>query len=76
MGIENGYPIGDDLANVEAFYDKGIRYITLVHSSNNDLADSATDSNGAEHDGISDFGSRVVNEMNRLGIMVDVSWKR
>lgn len=73
IGIENGYPIGDDLANVEAFYNKGVRYITLVHSSNNDLADSATDPNGAEHDGISEFGSRVVNEMNRLGIMVDVS---
>ena len=73
IGIENGYPIGDDLTNVEAYYNKGVRYITLVHSSNNDLADSATDPNGAEHDGISDFGSRVVNEMNRLGIMVDVS---
>ena len=73
IGIENGYPIGDDLANVEAYYKKGVRYITLVHSSNNDLADSATDPNGAEHDGISEFGSRVVNEMNRLGIMVDVS---
>ena len=73
IGIENGYPIGDDLTNVEAYYNKGVRYITLVHSSNNDLADSATDPNGAEHDGISDFGSRVVNEMNRLGVMVDVS---
>ena len=73
IGIENGYPIGDDLTNVEAYYNKGVRYITLVHSSNNDLADSATDPNGAEHDGISDFGSHVVNEMNRLGIMVDVS---
>ena len=73
IGIENGYPIGDDLTNVESYYNKGVRYITLVHSSNNDLADSATDPNGAEHDGISDFGFRVVNEMNRLGIMVDVS---
>jgi membrane dipeptidase len=73
IGIENGYPIGEDLSNVEAYYNKGVRYITLVHSSNNDLADSATDTNGAEHDGISDFGSQVVNEMNRLGIMVDVS---
>jgi membrane dipeptidase len=73
IGIENGYPIGDDITNVEAYYNKGVRYITLVHSSNNDLADSATDTNGAEHDGISDFGSQVVNEMNRLGIMVDVS---
>ena len=73
IGIENGYPIGEDLSNVEAYYNKGVRYITLVHSSNNDLADSATDPNGAEHDGISEFGSKVVSEMNRLGIMVDVS---
>ena len=73
IGIENGYPIGEDLSNVEAYYNKGVRYITLVHSSNNDLADSATAPNGAEHDGISKFGSQVVSEMNRLGIMVDVS---
>ena len=73
IGIENGYPIGNNLANVEEYYNKGVRYITLVHSSNNDLADSATDSNGTEHDGISEFGSKVVSEMNRLGIMVDVS---
>jgi membrane dipeptidase len=73
LAIENGYPIGDDISNVELYYDKGVRYITLVHSTNNDLADSATDSNGAEHDGISDFGEEVVREMNRLGMMVDVS---
>jgi len=73
IGIENGYPIGKDLSNVEEYYNKGVRYITLVHSSNNDLADSATDSNGTEHGGISEFGSKVVGEMNRLGIMVDVS---
>ncbi len=73
IGIENGYPIGKDLSNVELYYNKGVRYITLVHSSNNDLADSATDSKGPEHGGISYFGSKVVNEMNRLGIMVDVS---
>ncbi|MEL6254430.1 MAG: dipeptidase [Bacteroidota bacterium] len=73
IGIENGYPIGDDLSNVELYYNKGIRYITLVHSSNNDLADSATDPEGPEHGGISEFGSEVVKEMNRLGIMVDVS---
>jgi membrane dipeptidase len=73
IGIENGYPIGDDLSNIELFFNKGVRYITLVHSTNNDLADSATDTKGAEHDGISEFGEQVVQEMNRLGIMVDVS---
>ena len=45
LSIENGYPIGGDIANVEMFFDKGVRYITLVHSTNNDLADSSTDSN-------------------------------
>ena len=73
IGIENGYPIGNDLSNVETYYNKGVRYITLVHSSNNDIADSATDPNGTEHGGISEFGSQVVSEMNRLGIMVDIS---
>ena len=73
IGIENGYPVGNDLSNIDLFFERGVRYITLVHSSNNDLADSATDPNGSEHGGLSDFGSEVVKEMNRLGIMVDVS---
>ena len=73
IGIENGYPIGTDVSNVELYFNKGIRYITLVHSSNNDIADSATDSEGPEHGGISELGAEVVKEMNRLGIMVDVS---
>ncbi|MEL6191438.1 MAG: membrane dipeptidase [Bacteroidota bacterium] len=73
IGIENGYPIGNDISNVSLYYDKGVRYITLVHSANNDLADSATDPDGPEHGGLSDFGGEVVEEMNRLGIMVDVS---
>jgi membrane dipeptidase len=73
MGIENGYPVGNDLSNIDLFFERGVRYITLVHSSNNDLADSATDPNGSEHGGLSDLGSEVVKEMNRLGIMVDVS---
>ena len=73
IGIENGYPIGNDISNVELYFDKGVRYITLVHSSNNDLADSATDPDGPEHEGISSFGEEVVKEMNRLGMMVDVS---
>ena len=58
---------------MELFYNKGVRYVTLVHSTNNDLADSATDSGGPEHGGISPLGASVVEEMNRLGIMVDVS---
>ncbi len=73
IGIENGYPIGKDLSNVAMYFKKGVRYITLVHSTNNDLADSATDPDGSEHGGISDFGAKVVDEMNRLGVMVDVS---
>mgnify|MGYP001791055704 CR=1 FL=1 len=73
IGIENGYPIGQDISNVAEYFDKGVRYITLVHSAKNDLADSATDPDGPEHGGISTFGEEVVKEMNRLGIMVDVS---
>ena len=73
LGIENGYPIGESIENVEIFFDKGVRYINLVHSSNNDLADSATDARGPEHDGISPFGEKVIAEMNRLGMMIDVS---
>ncbi|MAH30132.1 MAG: hypothetical protein CL959_05585 [Euryarchaeota archaeon] len=73
LSIENGYPIGNDLKNVGLFYNKGVRYVTLVHSTNNDLADSATDSGGPEHGGISPLGASVIEEMNRLGIMVDVS---
>lgn len=73
IGIENGYPIGNDVSNVELYYNKGVRYITLVHATNNDLADSATDPKGPEHGGISPFGEEVVKEMNRLGIIVDIS---
>lgn len=73
IGIENGYPIGKDLSRVEKFYNMGARYITLSHSRNNDICDSSTDPNGPEHDGLSSFGEEVVKEMNRLGMMVDVS---
>jgi membrane dipeptidase len=73
IGMENGYPIGQDLGLLKSFYDLGVRYITLCHSSNNDICDSATDPNGPEHQGLSTFGKQAVAEMNRLGIMVDVS---
>jgi len=73
IGLENGYPVGKDLSRIKEYYDLGARYITLCHSSNNDICDSSTDPNGAEHGGLSDFGEEVVREMNRLGMMVDVS---
>lgn len=73
IGIENGYPIGRDLNKIQEFYDLGTRYITLCHSSNNDICDSSTDRNGPEHGGLSDFGYQVVEKMNELGIMVDIS---
>ncbi len=73
IGIENGYPLGKDLTLVKEFYDQGARYITLCHSRNNDICDSSTDKKGPEHHGLSDFGKEVVREMNRLGMMVDLS---
>lgn len=73
IGLENGYPIGKDISRIRQYYDLGARYITLCHSKNNDICDSSTDSKGSEHNGLSDFGRDVVAEMNRLGIMVDVS---
>lgn len=71
IGIENGYPLGNDINNVEQFYELGARYITLCHTRNNDLCDSSTDS--TEHNGLSNFGLEVVKEMNRLGMLIDVS---
>lgn len=71
VGIENGYVIGNDLSLLEKYYNMGTRYITLVHTRNNDICDSSNDT--IEHNGLSDFGYKVVEEMNRLGIMVDVS---
>lgn len=72
MGMENGAPIGDDLSNVKYFYDRGIRYITLTHSKANLICDSSYDS-ARVWNGLSPFGEQVVKEMNRVGIMVDVS---
>ena len=72
MGMENGYPIARNLDNVKLFFDRGIRYITITHSKNNELGDSSADKQ-PEWGGLSPFGSEVVEEMNRLGIMVDIS---
>lgn len=72
IGIENGYAIGRDLSNVERYRRSGVIYITLCHNGDNDICDSARRSN-REHGGLSDFGRQVVEEMNRTGIMVDLS---
>lgn len=72
MGMENGSPIEGDLDNLRYFYDRGIRYVTLVHSLANHISDSSYDEN-QRWNGLSDFGQDVVREMNRLGMMIDVS---
>ncbi|NID08919.1 dipeptidase [Fibrivirga algicola] len=73
IGMENGYPIGEDLSLVKTYYDLGCRYVTLSHFANNAICDSSTDPDGPLHDGLSAFGKQVVAEMNRLGIMIDIS---
>ncbi len=88
MGIENGYAIGKDINNVEAFRKRGVVYMTLCHNGDNDICDSARhivnsckpldssiDPTGAkgEHGGVSEFGAQVIREMNRVGMMVDLS---
>src|SRR3546814_11053679 len=69
--MENGAPLGDDLANVQFFFDRGVRYITLAHSAANAIADSSYAIERTWH-GLSPFGKQVVAEMNRIGLMVDV----
>ena len=73
IGMENGYPIGRDLALIKLFYDRGVRYITLCHSSDNDICDSSTDRRAPEDKGLSAFGRDVVAECNRLGMIIDIS---
>ena len=73
IGMENGFPVGIDISLVNMFYNLGARYITLCHTRNNDICDSSTDRKGGEHDGLSDFGKEVVKEMNRIGMIIDVS---
>lgn len=75
IGIENGYPIGKDISNVKKFYDLGGRYMSLAHNGHSQLSDSNTGEADSVwlHNGLSDLGKEVVKEMNRLGMMVDVS---
>jgi membrane dipeptidase len=74
IGVENGYPLGDDVARVEEFYDRGARYLSLTHNGHNQLADSHTgERDGWKWNGVSPLGREVIVEMNGLGIIVDVS---
>ncbi|GJM28604.1 MAG: dipeptidase [Cyclobacteriaceae bacterium] len=72
MGMENGAPLEKDITKVQYFYDRGIRYITLTHAKDNLICDSSYDTTRTWN-GLSDFGRQVVQEMNKVGIMVDVS---
>jgi membrane dipeptidase len=71
MGVEGGHMINNSLANLDKFFALGVRYMTLTHTVNTDWADASTDK--AAHNGLTDFGRQVVREMNRLGMMVDIS---
>jgi len=78
IGVENGFAIGKDITLLKDFYDRGARYVTLTHNGHNDIADSANPredlgDSESEHGGVSAFGEEVIAEMNRLGIMIDVS---
>ena len=71
MGVEGGHMIASDLGVLRSYAALGVRYMTLTHSGNDEWADSSTDK--AVHNGLTDFGKNVVREMNRLGVMVDIS---
>ena len=75
IGIENGYPVGNNLGNVQKFYDLGGRYMSLAHNGHSQLSDSNTGEtdNFWLHNGLSELGKSVISEMNRLGMMIDVS---
>lgn len=73
IGLENGYPVGKTLSNLEEYYKLGVRYVTLCHSGDNDICDSSTDDQDPEDRGLSGFGREVVAACNRLGLMIDIS---
>ncbi|MEO6239364.1 MAG: membrane dipeptidase, partial [Vicinamibacterales bacterium] len=74
IGVENGYPIGEDIARVKEFHDRGARYMSLAHNGHSQLSDSNTgEAQGWKWHGLSPFGKDVIAEMNRVGLMIDVS---
>ncbi|WP_029904471.1 membrane dipeptidase [Prevotella sp. 10(H)] len=72
IGIENGYGIGKDISNIARFKKMGVNYITLCHTKDNDICDTSSDTKH-EWNGLSPFGKDVIKEMNRLGVLIDVS---
>ena len=72
FGMENGAPIGSDIRRLQFFYNRGVRYITLAHSKSNHIADSSYDTERKWH-GLSPFGELLIADMNKRGVMVDVS---
>jgi len=75
IGVENGYPLGEDISRVQRFYDLGARYLSLAHNGHSQLSDSNTGERDGlwQWNGLSPFGRQVVTELNRVGIMIDVS---
>jgi len=75
IGVENAYPMGTDLSNIEKYYDLGARYVSLAHNGHSQFSDSNTGEadNIWLYNGLSDLGKHAVNEMNRVGIMIDIS---
>ena len=75
IGVENAYPLGEDLSNIEKFYNLGARYMSLAHNGHSQFSDSNTgeEDNIWMHNGLSDKGKEAILEMNRIGIMIDVS---
>lgn len=72
IGVENGYAIGKDIKNLQMYYNMGVRYMTLCHTKDNDICDTSSQTEN-EWGGLSPLGKKVVKEMNRLGMMIDVS---
>lgn len=75
IGVENGYPIGTDIGNVKKFYDLGARYMSLAHNGHSQLSDSNTGEENDQwlHNGLSELGKQVIDEMNKWGMMIDLS---
>lgn len=72
IGVENGYGIGKDLKNIKNYFDQGVRYITLCHSADNHICNSSTRT-ADENKGLTEFGKKVVKEMNKVGMLIDLS---